>query len=60
LSEAAEVVGTTIVIPLTEDMGKVGLRTLSSRRIRLRLGMLPREKISEIEQRVAFLLGLPS
>jgi len=36
-SEAAEVVGTTIVIPLTEDMGKVGLRTLSSRRIRLRL-----------------------
>ena len=83
-NETAEIVGTTIIVPLIEDPSKVGiatnvsipaeeesgisrpcvaicplLRAVPIRRLRVREGRLSREKLSEIEQRVAFLLGLP-
>jgi len=83
-NEAAEVIGTTIVIPLTQHMEAAGLatnvllvageanltqphvaqcpqlRVLPVAKLRRGpLGMLPHEKVSEIEQRIAFLLGLP-
>lgn len=82
-NEAAEVVDTTIVVPLTERMegadvvtnvrievSEAGLerphvalcpqlRVLRVSRLRTRLGTLSHEKLSEIEQRLAFLLGLP-
>lgn len=83
-SEAAEVVDTTIVIPLSERMEGAGLatnvslkvgeanltrpyvavcpqlRVLPVAKLRRHLGVLPHEKLSEIEQGIAFLLGLPA
>ncbi len=83
-NEAAEVIDTTIVIPLTQHTEGAGLatnvslavgeanltrahvalcpqlRVLPVAKLRRQLGVLPHEKLSEIEQRVAFLLGLPA
>ncbi len=84
-NEAAEVVDTTIIVPLTENMAEAGiatnvrldandemglerpyvalcpqLRVLRVTRLKVRLGTLSRESLDEIEQRLAFLLGLPS
>jgi mRNA-degrading endonuclease toxin of MazEF toxin-antitoxin module len=82
-SEAAEVLGTTVVVPLRDGTagaelatnvflpsGEVNLarasvamcpllRAIPVKRLGARHGNLSREKLAEIEQRVAFLLGLP-
>ncbi len=83
-NEAAEIVDTTIIVPLIEDPSKAGvatnvsipaeeqsgipracvaicplLRAVPIRRLRVCYGRISRAKLSEIEQRVAFLLGLP-
>ncbi len=83
-SEAAEVVGTTIIVPLTDDTQKADLatsvllvaattnlernyvalcpqlRVLSVSKLQELLGTLTEAQLREIEQVLAFLLGLPA